>query len=169
MALSREELGRRAARVRLVVTDCDGVLTDGAVLMSDRGDELRRFSVRDAMGFERLRDAGISLAIISAEVSPAVGRRAAALGARALLGIRNKSAYLETVLDEMQLTAGEAAYIGDDLDDLDPLRAIAPHGLAGAPSDAAPEVKALAHHVTASAAGHGAFRGFADWILSLRA
>ena len=155
--------------MRLVVADCDGVLTDGGIYGSDRGDEIRRFSARDGVGFERLRDARISLAIISAELSPSVARRAAALGARALLGIRNKSAYLETVLDEMQLTAGEAAYIGDDLDDLAAMRAVVPHGLTGAPSDAIPEVKALAHHVAEAAGGRGAFRGFADWILALRA
>jgi 3-deoxy-D-manno-octulosonate 8-phosphate phosphatase (KDO 8-P phosphatase) len=163
-----DELWRRARRLQLVVTDCDGVLTDTGVYYSERGEELKRFSLRDGMGFERLRDAGMSLAIMTGELSGSVARRAEKLQARALLGVKDKATYLETVLAEMGLTKGEAAYIGDDVNDLAVMRAIAPHGLVGAPADAMPEVKAAAHHVAAVAGGHGAFRDFAEWILRLR-
>ena len=163
-----DELVRRARRIELVVTDCDGVLTDTGVYYSERGEELKRFSIRDGMGFERLRDAGISIAIMTGEMSGSVARRAEKLKARALLGVKDKATYLETVLAEMQRTAGETAYIGDDVNDLAVMRAIAPHGLVGTPADALPVVKALAHYVATANGGHGAFRDFAEWILRFR-
>jgi 3-deoxy-D-manno-octulosonate 8-phosphate phosphatase (KDO 8-P phosphatase) len=165
--LSEEELRRRAARLKLVLTDSDGVLTDGGVYYSARGEELKRFSLRDGMGFERLRDAGIAVAIMTGETSESVARRAEKLRARALLGVKDKARYLETVLAEMQITLGEAAYIGDDINDLGVMAAILPHGLVGAPNDAMPEVKRVVHWVSAHDGGHGAFRDFAEWILSL--
>ncbi|APR83071.1 3-deoxy-D-manno-octulosonate 8-phosphate phosphatase [Minicystis rosea] len=166
--LSIDELVRRARRIKLVVTDCDGVLTDTGVYYSERGEELKRFSIRDGMGFERLRDAGISIAIMTGEMSGSVARRAEKLKARALLGVKDKATYLETVLAEMQLSAGETAYIGDDVNDLAVMRAVASHGLVATPADAMPEVKAVAHYLAAVNGGHGAFRDFAEWILRFR-
>ncbi len=163
-----DELARRAARLVLVLTDSDGVLTDAGVYYSERGEELKRFSIRDGMGFERLRRAGLSVAIITGESSGSVARRAEKLEARALLGVKDKAAYLDRLFAEMGITAAEAAYIGDDVNDLGAMRAIAPHGLVGAPADAMPEVAREAHFVSASAGGHGAFREFAEWILALR-
>ncbi len=165
--LPPDELKRRALRLKLVITDSDGVLTDAGVYYSERGEELKRFSIRDGMGFERLRDAGLAVAIITGETSPSVARRAEKLKARALLGVKDKAAYLERVLAEMGITAAEVAYIGDDVNDLGAMRAIAPHGLVGAPADAMPEVLKVVHWVSAREGGHGAFRDFAEWILTL--
>jgi 3-deoxy-D-manno-octulosonate 8-phosphate phosphatase (KDO 8-P phosphatase) len=165
--LSHEELTRRAERLKLVLTDSDGVLTDAGVYYSERGEEMKRFSIRDGMGFERLRNAGIAVAIITGESSPSVAKRAEKLGARAMLGVKDKARYLERVLAEMQITAAEAAYIGDDVNDLGAMATVAPHGLVGAPADAMPEVKRVAHWVSAREGGHGAFRDFAEWILAL--
>jgi 3-deoxy-D-manno-octulosonate 8-phosphate phosphatase (KDO 8-P phosphatase) len=168
MDLALEDLTRRALRLRLVVADCDGVLTDSGVYYSERGEELKRFSARDGVGFERLREAGLSIAIITTDTSPSTLRRAEKLRARALVGVKDKAAYLERVLEEMQLTAGETAYIGDDVDDVAVMEAIAPHGLVGAPADAMPEALRAAHHVTESPGGYGALRDFAEWIVRLR-
>jgi 3-deoxy-D-manno-octulosonate 8-phosphate phosphatase (KDO 8-P phosphatase) len=165
--LPPDELQRRAARLKLVLTDSDGVLTDAGVYYSDRGEELKRFSIRDGMGFERLRDAGLAVAIITGETSGSVAKRAEKLKARALLGVKDKAAYLERLLPEMGITAEEVAYIGDDVNDLGAMRAIAPHGLVGAPADAVREVRAVAHWVSSKEGGHGAFRDFAEWILLL--
>ena len=167
--LAPAEAARRAGRIKLVVTDSDGVLTDAGVYYSERGEELKRFSIRDGMGFERLRDAGIAVAIMTGELSPSVARRAEKLRARALLGVKDKAACLGAVLAEMGITPGETAYIGDDVNDLGVMAVVAPHGLVGAPADAMPEVQRVAHHVAAAPGGHGAFRGFAEWILRLRA
>lgn len=165
--LDDEELRRRAARIKLVLTDCDGVLTDAGVYYSERGEELKRFSIRDGMGFQLLREAGIAVVIITGERSPSVARRAEKLKARALLGVEDKARHLEGLLAETGFTAGELAYIGDDINDLGVMAAIAPHGLVGAPADATPRVQELVHWISAKEGGHGAFRDFAEWILSL--
>ena len=90
-ALSPAELHRRAARLRLVLTDSDGVLTDTGVYYSERGEELKRFSIRDGMGVERLRNAGVDTGIVTGERSPSVVRRAEKLGLpHVLLGVKDK-------------------------------------------------------------------------------
>jgi 3-deoxy-D-manno-octulosonate 8-phosphate phosphatase (KDO 8-P phosphatase) len=163
------ELAIRARRVRLVLTDSDGVLTDGGVYYSDTGEAMRRFSVRDGMGVERLREAGIATAIITRELSGCVARRAEKLRlSHCFLGIRDKAAHLATVRSETGLSLEALAYIGDDVNDLGILTAIGERGLTGAPADAMPEVSAAVHHRCAARGGHGAFREFAEWILRLR-
>lgn len=160
----RAELARRAARIRLVVTDNDGVLTDGKVYYSARGEELKRFSLRDGMGVERLRDAGIATAIMTGEQSPQVERRAEKLGIRAWLGVKDKrAALLETGVEPAHI-----AFIGDDVNDLDAIRFLAPVGLTAAPRDAFPRVLESVHLRTAAIGGDGAFRELAEWILTRR-
>jgi 3-deoxy-D-manno-octulosonate 8-phosphate phosphatase (KDO 8-P phosphatase) len=167
--LAEPELVARAARLRLVLTDSDGVLTDGGVYYSDSGESLRRFSVRDGMGIERLRRAGVATAIITRERSAAVARRAEKLRLpHVFLGVQDKAAHLETVLRETGLPIAALAYIGDDVNDLDIMAAIAEQGLTAAPADAMPEVLAAGHYRCEAPGGHGAFRDFAEWILRLR-
>ncbi len=164
------DVALRARRTLLVLTDSDGVLTDGGVYYSDRGEELRRFSVRDGMGVERLAVAGIQTGIVTRERSRAVARRAEKLGIASLfLGVRDKGAHLPAILAETRLDLDCLAYIGDDLNDLEILTAIGERGLSAAPADAMPEVAAAAHYRCAARGGHGAFREFAEWILRLRA
>ena len=169
-ALPAAELRARARRLRLVLTDSDGVLTDGGVYYSDRGEALRRFSVRDGMGVERLRIAGIATAIMTREQSGCVERRAAKLRLPHLfLGVQDKAAQLPAVLAETGLEVDALAYIGDDVNDLGIMAAIGERGLTAAPADAMPELLAACHHRCAARGGHGAFRDFAEWILRLRA
>jgi 3-deoxy-D-manno-octulosonate 8-phosphate phosphatase (KDO 8-P phosphatase) len=123
--------------------------------------------MRDGMGFERLRNAGIAVTMITGEASPIAARRAEKLQSRALLGIKDKAACLAALILEERIEPGEIAYIGDDVNDLGAMAALSPHGLVGAPADAAPEVVRMAHYVSAKQGGHGAFRDFADWILAL--
>jgi 3-deoxy-D-manno-octulosonate 8-phosphate phosphatase (KDO 8-P phosphatase) len=161
------ELRRRAARVRLVVTDVDGVLTDAGVYYSERGEELKRFNVRDGMGVELLRAAGVRTAFLSREASPSVKSRARKLGIEHLwLGVADKRAHLDVVLRETALKIAEIAYVGDDVNDLGIIEAIGCDGLTAAPSDATPAVARAVHHRLAARGGHGAFREFADWILT---
>jgi 3-deoxy-D-manno-octulosonate 8-phosphate phosphatase (KDO 8-P phosphatase) len=169
-ALASAELRARARRVRLVLTDSDGVLTDGGVYYSDSGEALRRFSVRDGMGVERLRGAGIATGIITRELCGCVERRAAKLGLPHLfLGVRDKAAQLPAVLAETGLGIDALAYIGDDVNDLGIMAAIGERGLTAAPADAMPELLAACHYRCTAGGGHGAFRDFAEWILALRA
>jgi 3-deoxy-D-manno-octulosonate 8-phosphate phosphatase (KDO 8-P phosphatase) len=164
------DVALRARRTRLVVTDCDGVLTDGGVYYSDRGEELRRFSVRDGMGVERLAVAGIETCIVTRERSRVVARRAEKLRiSHVFLGVHDKAAQLPAIAAETRLPMDALAYIGDDWNDLEILAAIGERGLTASPADASPEVSAIAHYRCAARGGHGAFREFADWILRLRA
>jgi 3-deoxy-D-manno-octulosonate 8-phosphate phosphatase (KDO 8-P phosphatase) len=168
--LSREELRRRAAKLKFVLTDCDGVLTDTGVYYSHNGEELRRFSVRDGMGVQRLRDCGIETAIISKENSLAIRKRAEKLVMRQVyLGVTNKLAMLPEILAQNQFELDQLAYIGDDVNDLEIIEAIGQSGLAAAPSDAMEQVQTAVHYLTSAPAGHGAFRDFAEWIIGLRA
>src|SRR5262249_1647707 len=167
--LADEEARLRAARVRLVVTDVDGVLTDGGVYYSDRGEALKRFSVKDGMGVERLRDDGVETAFLTRESSPIVERRAEKLKLRLVyMGVRDKREALPRILADAKLYLGQLAYIGDDVNDLGIMEALAPRGLGGPPADAAPEVLRLAHRTSARPGGAGAFRDFVEWILELR-
>ena len=168
--LSPAELHRRASRLRLVLTDSDGVLTDTGVYYSERGEELKRFSIRDGMGVERLRDAGVDTGIVTGERSPSVLRRAEKLGLpHVLLGVKDKLGAVQALCAERGLTLEQIGFIGDDVNDLEILGVLTTHGLTAAPADALPSVLATVIHVCSAPGGHGAFRDFAEWILSHRA
>jgi 3-deoxy-D-manno-octulosonate 8-phosphate phosphatase (KDO 8-P phosphatase) len=167
--LSPQELHRRAARLRLVLTDSDGVLTDTGVYYSERGEELKRFSIRDGMGVERLRNAGVETGIVTGERSPSVVRRAEKLGLRhVLLGVKDKLGAVQALCAEHRLTLDEVGFIGDDVNDLEILTVLASQALTAAPADALPSVLGVVNHVCSAPGGHGAFRDFAEWILSHR-
>lgn len=163
------ELRKRAARITVVLTDCDGVLTDTGVYYSANGEELKRFSVRDGMGVERLRERGIESVIVSRENSLAVRKRAEKLGMRCTYtGIINKLEMLPQILIQNRLEVNQVAYIGDDVNDLDIINAINVEGLTAAPFDAIGRVQAAVHYRCTASGGHGAFRDFAEWIIELR-
>ena len=118
--LISSDIALRARQVKLVITDCDGVLTDGGVYYSARGEELKRFNIRDGMGVERLwKLAGIETGIITGENSPSVARRAKKLGIiECHLGAKDKAAKVGAILESRNLSAREVAYLGDDVNDL---------------------------------------------------
>jgi len=163
--LSSVVLLERARRIRFLLTDSDGVLTDNGVYYSAAGEEMKRFSIRDGMGVERLRVlAGIEVGIITGERSGAVARRAEKLGITELhLGIRDKPAVLAELLARLRLSVEQVAYIGDDTNDVAIMQLV---GLAGCPADATPFAQAVAHYVTPSRGGFGAFRDFAEFIIA---
>lgn len=164
------ELVRRARRLKLVLADCDGVLTDACVEYTARGETARRFNLRDGMGVERLRMAGIETAILTRERARAIAHRAAKLAMPHLfLGVRDKVAELPTILERCGVAAAATAFIGDDVNDLGLLERIGGEGLTGAPGDAMREVRDSVHHRCRLGGGQGAFREFAEWILALRA
>lgn len=166
---TQRDLAGRARSVKLVLTDCDGVLTDAGVYYSDAGEMLRRFSIRDGMGVELLRNAGIDVAIVSGEPSGNIRKRAEKLHlTHVYLGIKDKAGHLQAILDETGCAVGELAYIGDDVNDLAMIATIGESGITGAPADAVPSVRSAVHYCCRNAGGWGAFREFADWILLLR-
>lgn len=163
--LSGSALRARAAHIRLLVSDVDGVLTDAGVYYSARGEEMKRFSMRDGMGVELLRSAGIRTALMTREESAIVSARAAKLSIDLLWsGHRDKGTALPRLVAELGLTPDAVAYIGDDVNDLDALRWVSA-GLAVCPSDAVTKVREAAHFVTAARGGHGAFRELCDLIV----
>ncbi len=162
-------LGLRAARIALVLTDSDGVLTDTGVYYGPDGEAMKRFSIRDGMGVERLRAAGIETAILTGENSPSVRARAEKLRMRFLyLGVKDKLGRLDSICRETGFSPEQIAFIGDDMNDLDLIRLLTPASLTGAPSDAIPAIAAEVTYHCRERGGYGAFREFAEWILALR-
>jgi 3-deoxy-D-manno-octulosonate 8-phosphate phosphatase (KDO 8-P phosphatase) len=153
----------RARRIRLLVTDVDGVLTDGRMVLGERGDELKSFHTRDGVAVELARRGGLRTAFVTGEQSPIAKARSDKLGVDAVvLGARRKGETLEALCAQFGVTAAEAAYVGDDLLDLPALQRA---GLAIAVPDAAAEVKAVAHLVTRARGGQGVFRELVEVIL----
>lgn len=157
-------LAERAANIRLLLTDCDGVLTDAGVYYSEQGEAFKRFSMRDGMGVERLRQlAGVETGIITGEKSQIVAQRAAKLGITELhLGAKNKYLLLAGILERRQLSFNQVAYIGDDLNDEAIMRSV---GLSACPSDAMDGILRIAHYSCLLPGGYGAFREFAELII----
>jgi 3-deoxy-D-manno-octulosonate 8-phosphate phosphatase (KDO 8-P phosphatase) len=158
-----EDVARRAARLRLLLLDCDGVLTDGRITLVEGGDELKSFHTRDGHGLVLLHRAGLSSGIISGRTSSAVERRARDLGIKFVRqGELNKVVAFEDVLREAGVTPDEVAFVGDDVVDVPLMRR---SGLAVAVSDATEETRAAAHYVTRLPGGFGAVREVCELIL----
>jgi 3-deoxy-D-manno-octulosonate 8-phosphate phosphatase (KDO 8-P phosphatase) len=157
----------RARRIRLLVLDVDGVLTDGRLYLSASGEEFKVFHVRDGSGIVAVRRAGVEVAIISGRDCAAVVRRAAELGIRHVRqGVADKGAELDALLGELGIPAAETACVGDDTPDTPMLQRA---GLAIGVADAHPALLAATHWTTRSAGGHGAVREVCDLLLSARA
>lgn len=168
-ALSATELRRRARRIKLVLTDSDGVLTDTGVYYGESGEIMKRFSIRDGMGVERLRQEGIDTGIITGELSGSVRTRAQKLGLSHLhLGVKDKAAQLQAILAETGFSVEQVLYVGDDVNDLGIIDLVRRSGLTAAPGDAMAVVLRRVHYRTRARAGHGAFREVAEWLIDIR-
>jgi 3-deoxy-D-manno-octulosonate 8-phosphate phosphatase (KDO 8-P phosphatase) len=154
------------ASIEALVMDVDGVLTDGTFLWSASGEESKRFSFEDVMGLSRARRAGLQLGLISGENSPLVDRFADKIGiSNVAKGCKEKGVALREFSQSTGIPLERIAYIGDDVNDL-PALAIA--GLAVAPANAQPPVKAAAALVLARSGGQGAARELVEMILAAR-
>lgn len=154
----------RAARIKLVAFDIDGVMTDGGLHYTNDGGELKTFNVQDGLGLKMMQRAGIELAIVTGRTSGVVAARAADLGIEHVYqGVADKRAAVGGLLDKLGLYWPDCAFMGDDLIDLP---AMSQCGLAIAPANARPIVKERAHAVTDAGGGHGAVREAVEFILS---
>ncbi|MCL4812149.1 MAG: HAD hydrolase family protein [Vicinamibacteraceae bacterium] len=152
----------RAARLRLLLFDVDGVLTDGAVYLDGRG-EYKRFSIRDGTAIVLAHRAGLLTGVLSARWSAATEQRATQLRMAVISqGVADKADAFEAILREQGLTVEEVAFMGDDLLDLPVLTRV---GLSAAPADAAPEVIGRVDFAAPSPGGHGAVRDFITFVL----
>lgn len=154
----------RASRIKLIAFDIDGVMTNGGLLYTDDGHELKIFDVQDGLGIKLLQHQGFEVAIITGRNSGVVTRRAADLGIEQVFqGIGDKYAVAEKLLAQLGLDWSELAFMGDDLIDL---QTMSHCGLAIAPANARPVAKERAHLVTAAGGGHGAVREAIEFILA---
>jgi 3-deoxy-D-manno-octulosonate 8-phosphate phosphatase (KDO 8-P phosphatase) len=161
--MSRSSITRKASRVRLILFDVDGVLTDGTILVHADGTESKRFHIRDGTAIVWAHRAGLMTGVLSARPSQATAQRAAQLAMRVIAqASKGKLAAFEEVLRDHRLAAEQVAYMGDDLLDL-PVMARA--GLSAAPADAVADVRRRVDLVTRAAGGHGAARELVEFVL----
>jgi N-acylneuraminate cytidylyltransferase len=164
--LLRRRLSRSCpdwTRIRLVLSDIDGVLTDGGMYYSEQGDELKKFSTYDGLGIARLRAAGLRMGLITREDRDLNRRRADKLGVDVIeQGATDKVAVVERLLSHYGLAWDAVAYIGDDIHDVDLMQHA---GLSAAPASAMPAALAAADHRCSRAGGDGCLREFAEIIL----
>jgi 3-deoxy-D-manno-octulosonate 8-phosphate phosphatase (KDO 8-P phosphatase) len=154
---------RRASRIKLLLMDCDGVLTDGRLWLLENGDEHKSFNTKDGLGLHLMHRAGLKCGIISGRRSIGVERRAQELGIEFLRqGDEQKIAAFEEVLQLAGVDDDEVAFIGDDLSDIPLMRRAE---LAVAVADAVEEARAVAHYVTRAEGGRGAVREVVEIIL----
>src|SRR5215216_6695186 len=159
----RDEVESRAARVRLLLLDCDGVLTDGSITPVVGGDELKSFHTRDGHGLVMLHRAGLHSGIISGRTSRLVELRAADLGITYVRqGALDKISVFESLLAEAAVEPSQVAYVGDDVVDIPLMRR---SRLAVAVADATPDTRDAAHYVTRLPGGRGAVREVCELIL----
>jgi 3-deoxy-D-manno-octulosonate 8-phosphate phosphatase (KDO 8-P phosphatase) len=163
LELETHDVNRRAKRIKLLLMDCDGVLTDGRLWLMADGDEQKTFHARDGQGISLCHHAGLKTGIISGRTSSAVERRAQDLKMSYVRqDAKDKTKALDELLAAAGVTANECAYIGDDVADIPVMQRVA---LAVAVADAVPETKQAAHYLTELKGGHGAVREVCDLIL----
>jgi 3-deoxy-D-manno-octulosonate 8-phosphate phosphatase (KDO 8-P phosphatase) len=159
----QKEIIERACRIKLLLMDCDGVLTDGRLYFTESGETMKVFNVRDGQGLVMWHEAGFQSGIISGRNSEIVAHRAQELRISYVkIGARDKVKDFAEILTDAKVSAAEVAYIGDDLPDMKLMKMV---GLAVAVADAAVEVFSLAHYTTQAKGGFGAVRETIELIL----
>lgn len=150
-------------RIKLLLLDVDGVLTDGQIIYSDTGDQIKSFHSRDGLGLRLLMDAGIQVGIVTGRKSQALVHRCQNLGIGLVFdGIQDKAAALNKIMATTGLNAAQIAFVGDDLLDLPAMIRV---GVSFTVPDAPDEVKSRAHYITSAPGGRGAVREICEAIL----
>lgn len=143
-------------KIKLIVLDVDGTLTDGGIYYDSQGNEMKRFDVKDGLGIKLGIAAGLEFAVITGRESPMVERRVKELGIQYLLsGVQVKFPALKQLMVELQLCPAEVYYIGDDLNDLECMEYV---GVAACPADATEEIKTISHFISDYHGGYGAVK-----------
>ena len=160
------ELRNRVSKIKMLVLDVDGVMTDGSLIYDENGKEYKTFNAKDGQGIVMLSRCGIYTAIITAKESGAVKHRFEVLGMNKLyMGQKNKIVAMKELLSEYNLSFSQVAYMGDDLPDLCVLREV---GLACCPADAVKQVKDVCHFISAKRGGRSAVRELTDLIYEVQ-
>lgn len=160
------DVAARGKRIKLLLMDCDGVMTDGRLYFGASGEELKVFNVRDGQGIASWHKAGFESGIISGrDAEPILRKRAEELGMNYVkVRSRDKTEDLTAILADSGLSADEVCFVGDDLGDIEIMKAV---GLAVAVADAVEETRAASHYVTETKGGYGAIREVTDLLLKI--
>ncbi|MBA5867350.1 MAG: HAD hydrolase family protein [Nitrospira sp. CR1.3] len=159
----RNASAARLRNIRLFATDVDGVMTDAGMYYSESGDEWKKFNTRDGMGIKLLQRAGILTAIVTQERTKLVARRGEKLAIPEVhQGVMDKLALVREMAERHGLTLDRVAYIGDDINDLETLKAV---GFSASPADGVSQVTAVVDYVCRKKGGEGAVREIIDMIL----
>ena len=159
-------LTSRCSKIKLVITDVDGVLTDGGMYYTNKGDVMKKFFVRDGMGVTLLRKKNIPTLIITKEETEMTRQWAKKMRIVKLYeGVLQKELILEKICKKFKVKPDEVAYIGDDVNDLELLKKV---GLSATPADGITDAKKICNYICKSKGGEGAFRELADLILETR-
>lgn len=152
--------------IKLLITDSDGVLTDGGMYYSENGDELKKFNTKDGMGVQMLKEVGVNTIIITGEKVDIVKRRADKLGINEIyMGIKDKKSLVKEIAYAYKLKLNEIAYIGDDVNDLEVIKIV---GAGCCVSNAVSKVKAVSKYITSAKGGEGALREVAELIIKYK-
>ena len=153
----------RARKIKMIIMDVDGTLTDGSLLLLPNGEELKAYNVKDGTGVLLAHMAGLKTGIITGKISSSLKKRAERLKIMEVHeGILDKKKILLEILEKNKLHAEQIAYIGDDVGDLEVIKSV---GLAGAVADAHPGIKKHSHFICSNLGGKGAVREFIEFIL----
>jgi 3-deoxy-D-manno-octulosonate 8-phosphate phosphatase (KDO 8-P phosphatase) len=164
--VTSEPAAAKAVRIKLLLFDVDGVMTDGAVVIHGDGTESKRFHIRDGIAMVWAQRAGLTVGLLSARHSASTSQRAAQLGITLVhQGVPSKIDTYDQIVGDMVLTDDEVAYMGDDIVDLAVLARV---GLSAAPADATAEVRARVDFVSACDGGAGAVRELIELVLKAR-
>lgn len=159
-----ENLSEQISKIKLIAFDVDGVLTNGDIIYSENGEELKVFNVKDGHGLAMLNHKGFLTAIITARQTSIIDKRAKELGiTHVYQGYKNKINALQDLMVKYNLDYSEIAYVGDDMPDICVLEKI---GIAFCPNDAVEEVKKICHFISSKDGGKGAVREISDFIFS---
>jgi len=160
---SKKNISSKLRTIKLLLLDVDGVMTDGGIYYSNRGDEFKKFNIKDGYGIMKLRRSGIQAGIITGRISNIVSRRAADLEIKEVhQNLDNKLAAYESIKQRLHLMDAEIAYIGDDEFDLEVLAEV---GFSAAPADAVTAVRKKVDYICKVKGGEGAVREIIDMIL----
>ncbi|MBD3296643.1 MAG: HAD-IIIA family hydrolase [Candidatus Omnitrophica bacterium] len=158
-----KEIIEKAEKIKVLILDVDGVLTDGSLIYTRKGEEIKKFNVNDGLGVLLIRRAGIRTVILTAKASPMVRKRAKDLKVdKVFQNFHDKGAALKKILRKFRAGPEQICFIGDDVIDIPVLRRV---GLAVSPPGAMHEAREVAHLITARPGGAGAVREVCELIL----
>ena len=158
-----KQIVQKCKKIKVIISDVDGVLTDGGMYYSEKGEVLKKFNTRDGMAIKLLEN-GIKTILITGENSKIVKARAKKIKAsNVFIGISKKELLLPKICKKYNVSNSEIAYIGDDLNDYKIMKKV---GFSATPSDGIAEIKLVSDYVCKIKGGHGAFREFCDLILN---